>query len=41
MPKKTEKKQVYNKPILKKYGDITKLTLGPDGFGGDKDGGSG
>lgn len=41
MPKKTEKKQEYYKPSLKKYGDITKLTLGPNGFGGDKDSGSG
>ena len=36
MSKKSEKK-IYQKPKLEKYGDISIITLGGYGIGGDKD----
>jgi hypothetical protein len=38
MSKKSEKKQMYQKPKLEKYGDISIITKGAGGLGGDKDG---
>ncbi len=40
MSEENEKKQ-YKKPQLEKYGDISVITMGMQGFGGDYNQGSG